>query len=581
MKEFWRKQANTYGGANDLEEIIRSKVADFVAAEAHRVGEYTVLEVGCGNGAIISKIISHGVSNIKKVIGVDSSPEMIEVARQRIDAENVTFSVGTVYSAVEPNAVQYNSFICCNTLHNLKDSTAISFMLTNAHHAVILGGYFLFDIRNSFNPFINFGYRKNRSAGLQFNTYSWIKAKRELEANGFVVECIVPIHYRTLADARKKFGIFCSFLYRMYLKLTAFSLFAPYVLIVARKKADQFTSVIHGYHKQLASLSEKENYHIVALESALKLGYSVIVLSVASTANIVKDIHTDKKIYVIDYKSLTSYVKFLWLHRHDIVYANTFTWQSFLVPFFCRKAIFMGHDSVVRKTVLKKIIQTFVFKLFAKIRVVTQDEKDYLVQHGINENKIYVVPLAIDTEMFLSTELPNRSGLVFLGNVTPDKNILTILRSLRIVIDTIPHVQLTILGEVRDQKFLDLRKSLELEKNVVLGGFIPHKQLAEELQKYSICVNSSYSEGQCLAVYEAALCGLGLCLPRTLSFKSVFCDMALFHDVTDHVQLAENIALYMKDETLLKQHNTKAIEHIRKNYSSAVIANKESKLFTF
>lgn len=581
MKEFWRKQANIYGGANDLEEIIRNKVSDFVCTHARENGDYTVLEAGCGNGAIISKIISRGEDGIKKVVGIDSSPEMIEVAKQRIVNENITFSVDTVYSAVEPSVVQYDAFICCNTLHNLKDRASISFMLTHAHRAVCPGGRFLFDVRNSFNPFINFGYRKNRSAGLQFNTYSWMKAKRELEANGFVVEYVLPIHYNTLAEAGKKFGWFRSFLYSIYLKFTTFSLFSPYVLIVARKKQEQFVSVIHGYHKQLSSLSEKENYHRVALESALKLGYDVSVLSISGTKNIEEDMSFHKKISISYYTSLRLYVKFLWLHRKNIFYVNTFTWQSFLVPFLCRRAIFMGHDSVMRKTAIKRIIQKFIFWFFARIRVVTEDEKNYLVQQGIPARKIHVVPLAIDIEMFSSNKLSDRSGLVFLGNVTPDKNLPTILRALRIVADKLPNAQLTILGEVRDQEFTSLCQSLELEKNVVLSGFVPHKQLAEELQKYSICINSSYSEGQCLAVYEAALCGLGLCLPRTLSFKSVFDDRALFHEVSDHIQLAENIIQYMNDDALLKQHNAKAVEYIRKNYSTAVINDKELKLFTF
>ena len=345
-------------------------------------------------------------------------------------------------------------------------------------------------------------------------------------------------------------------------------------------KRRKFISVIWGYHKQMFSFSKAENYHVAALAAAAELGYVPEVMLVNPEVDISDDPNFDVAIRVERYSGPVSYIKYLIKNREHIIYANSFVWQSLLVSLICPHAIFMGHDSVKRKTALKQKIENFVFKRFEKIRTISQDEKDFLVGQGIPAAKIEVVPLAIDLKTFSYQENSDRSDIVFLGNVAPDKNIGDIARALALVVKKHPDVILRILGEIREPSFRELIKELGIEKNVAVKGFVPHAELSSSLNQCKICVNSSISEGQCLAVYEAAACGAALCLPTTMSFKSVFQDKALFHDLFNSRMLAQNIMRYLEDEELRTAHNKKCREMIAREYNPDAVNSKFKKLIS-
>lgn len=343
----------------------------------------------------------------------------------------------------------------------------------------------------------------------------------------------------------------------------------------------KFISLIWGYHRQLYSLSPIENYHLHSLKVAKDMGYKPVAFIFDSTTNIEGDPNFDKEIEVIYYSNFFSYLYFLWLNRKNIFYANTFVWKSLIVCFFGRKTIFMGHDSVIRKNIFKQMIQDCLFKLFNRIRVVTEEEKKFLISRGIAENKIFVVPIAIDIDSFTSIVPTNRANLLFLGNVTPDKNIGDILRALNLVKRKGFRIKLEIIGEIRDDYFYNLINDLELQNDIILHGFVAHHDLVRYLNHTLIYVNSSISEGQCLAAYESALAGNVLCLPKTLSFVGIFKDCALFHDLYDFERLASNIINYLENRDLVSLYNDGAKQFIINNYNSLVIGDKMKKVFLF
>jgi len=347
------------------------------------------------------------------------------------------------------------------------------------------------------------------------------------------------------------------------------------------RKKDKFISIIWGYHKQMFDFFKEENYHIVALDSARNAGYEVSVYMINSQANIRDDPYSDKKIPVFEYRGPLSYLAFLFRNRNSVVYANTLVWQSLIVPFICRHSIFMAHDSVKRKTVLKQKIENFVFKRFSKIRVISEEEKDFLINQGINPENIKVIPIAIDTTTFQFDSKAKRDNIVFLGNVTPDKKIPTILLAMHLAVKKFPKLKLDIIGEIRDERFYGLVDRLKLNDNVTIIGYVPHRRLSAYLNHYKIYVNSSISEGQCLAAYESACCGAALCLPKTFSFEGVFAGKALFHDVYDHETLAGNIITYLEDENLKKEHSRACREFIEENYSPEKTNQKMKSLFSF
>ncbi|MBU4217094.1 glycosyltransferase [Candidatus Parcubacteria bacterium] len=583
MQEYWSKIANTYGLANYLEEIIRNDVASFILGQSKQSGS-RVVELGCGNGRILKKI-SDKNSQIE-LTGVDTSEEMLQAARLEISASKLSLECGDVLGYLKKNNFpKFDFLVVCNTLHNLTGKKEIESVLRSSNNVLKDDGYFVFDVRNSFNPFISRGYRRSRAQGYSFFTFSYLKAIKILKQRGFEIVKVRPVQYQDIKQANKsQASFFKKILYSLYLKISSVSFFSPYILIYAKKTRQDFIFMIWGYHQQMRTLSANENYHLQALKAAKLLGYQVGILSIDARADIGNDFHkvgiVNNDIKMTAYANVWQFLKYLYKNRLSVIYVNTFTWQSFLVPFICRKAVFMGHDSVQRKTLLKQRIENFVFKFFKKIRVISDEEKDFLVKQGVNEKKIVVLPLAIDVQHFSRENIDGtRAGLIFLGNVTPDKNINTILRALAIVKATLLDIRLDVVGEVRDPEFDKLIKEHDLANVVKIHGFVAHDHLLPYLQKTKIYLNSSISEGQCLAAYEAALSGNALCLPATLSFSGVFKDKALFHSVYDHEKLAKNILYYLKNEQIMHEHNMKCREFISKIYTPELIMNKTQELF--
>lgn len=585
MSKLWKKIAYTYGQATDLEEIIREASASFVIKKVDSFSPkkdlpIKLVELGCGNGKILKKIADKNTAI--NLSGIDSSEEMLKAAALALNSPHVSLANSNLLEFLNTSKDKFNFILCLNSLHNLKNREEIEITLKDIGKIAKPGAYFIFDIRNAFNPFINRGYKKSRKNGYQFFTFSYFKARRILIKQGWSIEKIIPIRYRTLKQANKNnLNIIKKIAYWVYLKLNANILFAPYLLIYAKKKPNKFISIIWGYHPQLAKLSPLENYHLHDIKLAQSLGYETEVLLIAPSAKIESDPNFPAQgIRVSYYKNTFWYLLWLFKNRHAVIYANTFIWQSLIVPLFSRRAIFMGHDSVQRKNKYKQTLQNISFKLFSRLRVISPDEKDFLIEQGIKETKINIVPLTLDIDRF-STENINKQNLAFLGNVYWDKNINDVLMALTIVKEKYPNIKLEIFGEIRDPKFESLVDRLNLKNNIIVYGFVPHSELPAYLTKTLTYINSSISEGQCLAVYEAALAGNALCLPNTLSFRSLFQDCALFHELFDHKTLAKNILSYLNEPELRKKHIADSQKFIKENYNPDIIAQKTKILFLY
>lgn len=344
-------------------------------------------------------------------------------------------------------------------------------------------------------------------------------------------------------------------------------------------KEKSFVSIIWGYHGQFFGFSKIQNYQITPLVLALNAGYRVEAFLIAPRVDITADPNFDSRIKVTRYQNPLQMALFLWRHRNSIVYANSVIWQNLLlVPFFCRHAIFMAHDSIARRSFLKQIIQDLALKFYWRIRVISPGEKDFLLARGFPDHKVFVAPLAIDTNLFSDANTHEPNQLVYIGNVTPDNDLRTILKAFHSVVQNHSDARLHIIGEVRVSEFYDWIKEYALTEKVILHGYVPHSDLSKMLPRFSIFVNSVISSGQHLAIFEAALSGLALCLPESMQF-SVFKDAALFHNLHDADKLADNIEKYLNSLELIKKHTRVAREIITSQYAEAGVSKKMISLF--
>jgi len=343
-----------------------------------------------------------------------------------------------------------------------------------------------------------------------------------------------------------------------------------------------FVSIIWGYPKYFCDFAIEEHYHMHALKIAKELGYKVVVIIQNEPGIIENDPQLDKDIEIIYYSNIFNYLYQIIKYsvKSSVFYVNSVEPQSLIVPFLARKTIFMGHTHPIRQTKLKQMIFNLSMKFFSKIRLNNGDEKKFLLQQGITEEKLQVVPLSVSFKDYkILDERQERKDLVYFGNITNKKNLPTIIKACNIVCEKYPEIKLHILGKEKD--IID-NTIISPKLNVIKYGFTEKaSDVNILLNKYLIYLNSSFDEGMCVAVYNAALAGCALCLPTIMSFTGVFKDKALFHKVTDHEQLAKNIIYYLENPKTISEHNKLCREMIIKDYNYQKISELMKDLFTF
>lgn len=115
--KFWDKIAKRYSRKPISDEAAYQKKLQ-VTREYLRP-DMEVLEFGCGTG---STAIAHA-SYVKHILATDISPKMIEIAKDKADAndvENVTFKVATI-EALDASGSSYDAILGLSILHLLDD----------------------------------------------------------------------------------------------------------------------------------------------------------------------------------------------------------------------------------------------------------------------------------------------------------------------------------------------------------------------------------------------------------------------------------------------------------------------------
>jgi glycosyltransferase involved in cell wall biosynthesis len=122
-----------------------------------------------------------------------------------------------------------------------------------------------------------------------------------------------------------------------------------------------------------------------------------------------------------------------------------------------------------------------------------------------------VVPLGIDPSLFPPG--PPREGktrrLLHVASLNAVKDQSTLLKAFRRVVDAMPDVRLDVAGEDTLGGAVQAEaKRLGLSRNLAFLGFLPQERLRALYRDADLLVVSSRHEAQCVALLEAACCGI-------------------------------------------------------------------------
>lgn len=131
-------------------EIDYVKWADFVEENFRRFAArpvHSVLDLGCGTGTMLLELARRGYD----MTGVDGSPEMLAVARDRTDEAGKSEEVLLLCQDLAEFELYgtVDAVVCClDTLNHITDTEALSRCLHWVHNYLEPNGIFLFDINS-------------------------------------------------------------------------------------------------------------------------------------------------------------------------------------------------------------------------------------------------------------------------------------------------------------------------------------------------------------------------------------------------------------------------------------------------
>ncbi|XP_039159673.1 phosphatidylinositol N-acetylglucosaminyltransferase subunit A isoform X5 [Eucalyptus grandis] len=149
------------------------------------------------------------------------------------------------------------------------------------------------------------------------------------------------------------------------------------------------------------------------------------------------------------------------------------------------------------------------------MRTILVREKITLHSHeqGLPPEKVYVVPNAVDTAMFTpAPEIPRSNDeivIVVVSRLVYRKGADLLVEVIPEVCRLYPHVRFVVGGDgPKRVRLEEMREKHFLQDRVEMLGAIPHSRVRSVLISGHIFLNSSLTEAFCIAILEAASCGL-------------------------------------------------------------------------
>ncbi|MGB0384115.1 MAG: glycosyltransferase family 4 protein [Ardenticatenaceae bacterium] len=203
------------------------------------------------------------------------------------------------------------------------------------------------------------------------------------------------------------------------------------------------------------------------------------------------------------------------------------------------------------------------------IAVSESTKADLINMLGASERKITVIHEAADAvyRPFTDKEfmapvlerhgLAKRTYIFFLSTIEPRKNLPTLLRSFRKLLDEYPAMKEVVLAVAGEKGWLfedvfKLYNELKLQKNVSFLGRVPEEDLPSLFNGAIIHVHPSYYEGFGLTPLEAMACGTPTIVSNVSSLPEVVGDAGLLVP-PDNVEEWTNAIYRLMNDSALRQ----------------------------
>lgn len=201
--------------------------------------------------------------------------------------------------------------------------------------------------------------------------------------------------------------------------------------------------------------------------------------------------------------------------------------------------LFTDTHALLNRLYMRWMIPRFLNQAAAITVISNSTKRDVLHYYPVDEHKIHVIypgnaphfrPASSEAIRQICTayNLPKRFILA-VGTIEPRKNFITLLRAYHQVRQAMPEIGLVIVGKRgwRSESFYTELRTLGLENQVILPGFVADADLSTLYSAASVFVYPSLYEGFGFPPLEAMACGTPVVTSNTSSLPEVVGDAGL------------------------------------------------------
>ena len=228
-------------------------------------------------------------------------------------------------------------------------------------------------------------------------------------------------------------------------------------------------------------------------------------------------------------------------------------------------------------SLLTEKISLFLCKKADLIFVYNDEHKKDLISKGFKSQRILTTGNGVEHEFIESVKLKmHEFDGCFCGALDKMKGVYDLLDLWEIVLRRSPKSKLVIIGNGPEyDRLLGIIRKKELEKNILLMGYLPEEQKISAMKSSKVFIFPSYEEGWGISITEAMACGLAVVCYNLDAYK-VFGNSIIRIEIANKQSMAKVVSDLLNDKTKLADAALRAKE-ATKDMSWDNIASEELK----
>lgn len=292
---------------------------------------------------------------------------------------------------------------------------------------------------------------------------------------------------------------------------------------------------------------------------------------------------------------LTALLRLLARKKFDIVHAHWLIPQGLVAiaaRLLSRRAPALlctahGSDLYGLRGRLFSALKRVVMRRSDTVSMVSQAMKEHAVALGAEPEKISVISMGVDmANTFTPAEHPARRNdeLLFVGRLTAQKGLESLLRALPQVVSARPDITLTVVGRGPQEEHLRaLSEALGMARNVKFLGAIANEKLPELYRRAAALVfPSATEEGFGLVCMEALACECPVIASDLPAVRELILngETGLLFQRGDSNELAHKILSLLADPALCRSMGRTGRDSVTQQFDWQIIAQRYGDLLT-